>query len=272
MKTLSRQLLRLSQIPRRVRSDLRIISLLKNWPAALSAELTGAPLRSLRMRNGVVIEAPATLDLAFLFHEIWVRRTYTFPGFEIQPGETVVDVGGNIGVFAAYAAKAARDVKVYSYEPFPGNVIWLRKNIAESKLTNVRVNMKAVAGESGHRTLHVNPERWIVHSLVREEGDQKQDITVECVTLAQVFDSNEIVNCDLLKLDCEGSEYEILMNSDANTLKRVRRIVGEYHEGPHIGKTGDDLRGFLESHSFRIDYFGQRETDSGIFYATNVAR
>lgn len=248
---------------------MRIVRLLENWREALAAERTGAPLKRLLFRNGVRLNAPDTLDLAFLFHETWVRRTYAPPGFEINPGDVVIDVGANIGVFAIYAATAAPDVKVYAYEPFPGNLVWLRRNIEESKLANVRVYDQAVTGATEERTLHVNPARWIVHSLVREEGESSHDITVKCVSLDQILEVETSGRCDLLKLDCEGSEYEILMSCRPETLRRVKRIVGEYHEGAQIKGTGDELRSFLESNSFRIDHFGRTEVDSGIFYATN---
>jgi FkbM family methyltransferase len=245
--------------------------LLKNWRAALASELGRDSLRRLEMRNGVVINSPETLELDFLFHEIWVRRTYTPPGYEIQPGDVVIDIGANIGVFATYAATAAPGVMVYSYEPFPGNVIWLRKNVQESHLTNVQVYSQAVAGAAGERVLHVNPSSWIEHSLLREEGRDGDGITVECISLDQVLEMETGGRCDFLKLDCEGSEYEILMNCRPETLRRIRRIVGEYHEGPEIDCTGQRLREFLESRSFRIDYFAPLDTDSGIFCATSVA-
>ena len=255
----------------RVRNDVRVFRLLKNWREALAAEVSGAPLCKLEMRNGVVINAPETLDLAFLFHEIWVRRTYTPPGYEIQSGDVVIDVGANIGVFATYAATAAPDVMVYSYEPFPGNVAWLKRNVEESQLTNVRVYDEAVAGATGERVLHVNPSSWIMHSLLGEEAAGGHDVTVKCVSLEEVLDTVTHGRCDLLKLDCEGSEYEILMDCQPDALRRVKRIVGEYHEGEQINGTGQQLSGFLESRSFRVDYFGPLGEGSGVFYATNTA-
>ncbi len=80
-----------------------------------------------------------------------------------------------------------------------------------------------------------------------------------------------VERCDLLKIDCEGSEYEILQGCTPDALSRVRRIVGEYHEGPYINGTGKELCRFLESRSFRIDHLSPLEVDSGVFCATNMA-
>lgn len=267
---LSKQLSRVARIPQRARRDLQLIRLLKNWRAALAAEVSGALLNRLELRNGVVLNAPDKLNLAFLFNEIWVRRVYEpRPGFEVRPGDVVVDVGANIGVFAAYAATAAPDVRVYAYEPFPGNVEWLERNVRESGLENVRVKAEAVAGARGERALHLSPSGWIFHSLVRDEASGGEDIKVSCVTLDDVFESNGIERCDLLKLDCEGSEYEILQRCTPQALGRVRRIVGEYHDGPEMG-TGRELARFLESRSFRIDHFETTGEGCGFVCATNV--
>lgn len=261
---------RIARIPQRARRDLHIIKLLHNWREALAAEVTGAPLKQLRLRNGVVLNGPDTLDLAFLFHEIWLRAVYTPPGYEIRRGDVVVDVGANIGVFAAYAATSAPDVRVYAYEPFPGNVEWLRDNMRESRLENVVVRPEAVGGASGERVLHVDPTSWIMHSLVREDGPGGEGVRVRCVSLEEAFDSNGIECCDLLKLDCEGSEYEILQGASPGTLGRVKRVVGEYHDEPARG-TGEQLCRFLESRSFRIDRFEPLDTGSGVLCATNTS-
>jgi len=262
---------RLTRIPQRVWRDLRLVKLLSNWREALSAELSGGSLKRLELRNGVVLNAPAALDLNFLFQEIWLRGIYSPPGFEIRPGDVVIDVGANVGVFAAFAATRAPGVKVYAYEPFPGNIEWLQRNMNESKLSNVNIRAQAMAGAQGERVLHVNPESWIVHSLVREDGgDGKQDISVKCLSLDEALDAEGIAHCDLLKLDCEGSEYEILQGCSPAALRRVRRIVGEYHDGAELG-TGESLCRFLESHAFRIDRFEPLDAGCGVLCATNTS-
>ena len=103
------------------------------------------------------------------------------------------------------------------------------------------------------------------HSLISDrskDGSKRLFEMVECNTLDEIFNANQIECCQLLKLDCEGAELEILENSSPETLKRVRKIVGEYHGSYKL----DDLRQFLESHSFHIDY-----CQSHIFRARNTS-
>jgi FkbM family methyltransferase len=191
--------------------------------------------------------------LQWLFQEIWVDQAHSPPGYEIQRGDTVIDVGANIGAFTLFAAMRAPDVKVYSFEPFANNFALLRKNVEDSGLSNVQVFKQAVAGSSGPRPLYIEPANCMFHSLLCDDavdGSKRRHELVECTTLDEIFAAHRIECCHLLKLDCEGAELEILENCSPETLKHVRRIVGESHRDYKL----DDLRQFLESHSFHVDH------------------
>ncbi|MGI8918000.1 MAG: FkbM family methyltransferase [Pyrinomonadaceae bacterium] len=269
MGDLSQKLARARRVPARLTRDAWLIRNLENWREALAAEWRRTSLSQLKLRNGIVLNGPDTIDLAFLFHETWQRRIYSPAGYEIGPGESVIDIGANIGVFATFAATQAPGVRVFSFEPFPENVKWLRDNVNNSALTNVQVFQQAVSAKTGVRYLDVNVDNWIVHSLFAEGTATQTGLPVDSVSFDDIMNREDIDRCDLLKLDCEGSEYEILQYCAPETLKRVRRIVGEYHEGPHINGTGEELCRFLESRSFRIDNF-DRGDGCGVFSAYNL--
>lgn len=261
-------LARIKRIPARIRRDLQFIRMLKNYEAALAEQWTGKRAHELRLRNGVVLTSPDSQSLTDLFHEIWIREDYCPAGYKIRPDDVVIDIGANIGVFAAYAASRARDGRVYAYEPFPGCVTWLRKNIEASRLDNVVIIPQGVAGKQHARKLRVS-SLWILNSLY-ESIDEGSELQIDCVGLEQVFGDNKLDHCDLLKIDCEGAEYEILEECPPDILDRVRRITGEYHQGAHQRGTGEGLRRFLESRSFRMDKLHPLAPDTGIFCATNT--
>ena len=58
---------------------------------------------------------------------------------------------------------------------------------------------------------------------------------------------NKIETCDLLKIDCEGSEYQILPAVSKETFARIKNIAMEFHEG-----RPDELRSWLEAGGFQI--------------------
>ena len=271
MMARSEGLARLARIPGRIRRDVRLVRLLENWRAALVTEWKRVPLGEVRLRNGAVLEGPNTINLAFLFHETWVREVYTPPGYEIRAGDVVIDIGANIGVFAIYAATRAPGVKVYAFEPFPGNISWLRRNAESSHVANVEVHQRAVGASLGVRFLNVDASNWGLHSLWDRGNEEQRVLSVDCISLDDIMKMDGVKQCDLLKLDCEGGEYEVLYGCAPETLRRVRRIVGEYHEGAHFGGTGKELCRFLESRSFRIDRLRSSDANCGILCASNTA-
>lgn len=259
-------LMNVANIPRVLLMNLQAVKFLSNWPAVIRVR-PGSKVEPncLRFRNGVTLQAQSSDVVQWLFREIWVDQVYSPPGYEIQRGDTVIDVGANIGAFSMYAATRAPDVKVFSFEPFASNVAWFRKNVEDSGLSNVKIFQEAVGGSSGQRPFFIEPGNCMFHSLVSDhsnDGSNRSFEMVKCITLDEIFKANQIECCQLLKLDCEGAELEILENSSPDTLKRVRKIVGEYHSSYKL----DTLREFLESHSFHIDY-----CQSQIFRARNTS-
>jgi FkbM family methyltransferase len=171
--------------------------------------------------NVEVVDSSTTWDLAF---SIWGLGEYDQPGFAPQAGWKVVDIGGNVGLYAMYAA--ARGASVVSYEPHPDSARCQRANTAR---WNVECREAAVVGEPMESVrLWVNPERDIRHTLVAKDvrtGDElKQHIDVPAVTIDEAL--SEPV--DLLKVDCEGGEFEIFAHGQ-RALRNVKRIIAEVH-------------------------------------------
>jgi FkbM family methyltransferase len=238
--------------------------LLKNWRATMHAIRTQQPVKELRLRNGVVITAPEEVDLAYLFYETWVFHAYSGTGYEIHDEDVVIDIGANIGVFSLYAASRGKNVRVFAYEPFPDNVQWMQKNLFDSGVETVRVFDKAVGGTICQRSLQVDGE-WIKHHLTSEPQRGSKAVSVDCITLDEVFRVNNIETCHLLKLDCEGSELEILKNASDDILRRVTRIVGEQHYGDDTQEI-KEFRAILGKSGFTIEKF-EPASEGGQFSA-----
>jgi FkbM family methyltransferase len=269
MRTLLHALDRLGRMPGRIRDDCRIIKTSKNWPEVLSSKWKASHLPRLVLRDGVVLSGPGDSRLSHLFHEIWVKECYTSVGYRINTRDIIIDIGANIGVFAIYAATRAPEGKVYAYEPFPGSLDWLRRNIEKSLVSNITVFPLAVSSTEEMRMIYVTPGNMTINTLI-QSGRGDDGFPVACIGLDQIMESNRIGRCDLLKLDCEGSEYEILEGCSRGTLSHVRRIVGEYHEGPGIAGSGEGLRHLLRSRAFEVEQFGAVGAGCGLFRARNL--
>ena len=66
-------------------------------------------------------------------------------------------------------------------------------------------------------------------SSVAKDDHQNETTIVPSLTLQNIFDKHKINKLKLLKIDCEGSEYEILYNALTNTLSNIQYLQGEFH-------------------------------------------
>lgn len=260
-------LARLRRIPKRLKDDLKIYRLAENWRELWFAKLDDGSLHRIRLRNGVVLNAPGAVSLNFLFHEIWLDEFYAPDGYEIRPNETVVDIGANVGVFATWAATRAPNVKVLSFEPFPANAEYFRANQKASGLDNVEFKAAAVGGSDGKRTLYVS-DSWMLHSLADGASSSEEGLEVDCVSLDTALSGIE--KCDLLKIDCEGGEYEVLYTASPGTIRKIGRIVCEFDVLDNTERNGDGLRNFLSGNGFRVDQLRLLDGSTGFICAARI--
>jgi len=85
-----------------------------------------------------------------------------------------------------------------------------------------------VAKKSEKRILYKDSGNSAGHTLYSATKSLKY--TIQCTTLQNLFLLNRISICKLLKLDCEGAEYEILMNCPRLVLSKIENIIAELHD------------------------------------------
>ena len=164
--------------------------------------------------------------------EIFNQKEYVYKEISVQPNDVVVDLGANIGLFAAYSvSKGAR--KVYSVEPYQPYIEMMDDNLKSLK-QKVQIVPYAISDENGVSQIVVNYDDNTILSDVYSdrnweiEVDTKYEIkTIDFDTLLTKYD---ITTINYLKVDIEGSEYQLFNSIDENVLKsRVEKIAIEYH-------------------------------------------
>lgn len=217
-----------------LRSVPTLFSGIENWPA-LFRLLPGKRPATLRLRGGLSLRVGSLMD-AWIVKETCLDRAYEAHSAPIENGWNVVDIGAGIGDFAVQTAREHPQAQVFAFEPFPPSYALLLENIALNRVANVRPFPLAVCGG---KTRDAGPVKLSATGAAVQHTttpgapafSAAPAIEVACISLDALFESNRLEQCDYLKMDCEGGEYDILLNSSPDTLRRIRRLCLEYHDG-----------------------------------------
>jgi FkbM family methyltransferase len=194
-------------------------------PTSQVADLLHRTRRAPRFA-GVSLSAPDRVAAWGISRQI-SEGEYLVPGLVPRRGEHVIDIGANIGVFALWATR--KGASVTCYEPGPETFDCLVKNTAKRPVDAVHA---AVVGQSHSEPvarLYLHDKQSTRHTLLGHEIGSGEALTsyvdVPAISIREVLSDA----CDLLKVDCEGGEFEIFGTVDGDVLRRARRIVMEFH-------------------------------------------
>lgn len=151
----------------------------------------------------------------------------------------VVDIGAQVGVISTYIAKKFGS-HVMAIEPMPDNYSRLVRNINAMGVGNL-VNPVNKSVYNGKPIKLSRGETNLTGSArVSDEG-----IEVESVNLHDIIKCVSVIDC--LKIDCEGSEYEILYNLSEKDFRKIKHIRGEFHyiEGQDPNKLLEHCKKFV---------------------------
>ncbi len=154
--------------------------------------------------------------------EVFVHQEYSVVDVN---GRTVIDVGAYIGDSAIYfVLRGAK--KVIAIEPHPEAYKEMLENIKLNNLEDKIIPMNAALGSKPGiiKITNVN----IVETVGTYHGTNDiGDLEVPMITLSQLI-KNYGVEPDVLKMDCEGCEYDVVVN-DYDHVRLFRDVVMEYH-------------------------------------------
>lgn len=150
--------------------------------------------------------------------------------------KVVIDIGANVGVFSILAASMNAS-KIYAVEPVSSTFMQLCSNINRTKLNNI-VPLKNAVTASPNQFVDVHLTQDHKHnSLYLNTSTHETVYTTSLHELIKNVESSDV----LLKISCEGSEYDIIMNALPEDMNRVTRIVLESNANTHPLYKGFDL-------------------------------
>jgi len=162
----------------------------------------------------------------------------------VRPGDTVLDVGANIGYYTLqFARQVGPQGHVFAFEPDPQNFALLKLNVRQNGYANVTLVPKAVAARSERRRLFRNRDNRGDHRIYAS-GDDRESVDIETVALDEFFagDSRPI---DFVKMDIQGAECEALsgMQSLLARNRHLRMFTEFWPRGMRL--CGSDPEQFL---------------------------
>lgn len=206
-----------------------------------------------------------------MFHRIFRRDEYRLAPLLAGRFGTVIDLGGNVGMFAARIAPYAD--RVISCEPVPENFARLTKNLGGHP--HVTCLPLAVGDRRGALRIYL-PRRadksgtFTSHREGQETDISEQYVEAPMLSLADLLAEQGVAEVDLLKIDTEGAEYDILYAAAA-ALPRIRRIHGEYHDVRRDDPRtrADRFIAWLAGNGYHVDVLPHPKTPNhGMFFAS----
>jgi len=223
-----------------------------------------------RRVRGIEPRVKASVRLPLEFHG------NTAGGWKIQRDSldarsVVVDIG--IGEDASFSESIIRKYGcvVNGFDPTP-RAIGYAQRLKNDRLRLFALGLGVRAGSA--QFFLPNNDAHVSGSLTREAHLGKQQLEVQIATLSQVFEMLRCDGIDLLKLDIEGTEYEVIESEDFRRhASGIRQLCVEFHhrwQGRGRQSTERALR-TLEGLGFRCAWYSRSTNEEFLFVNTSWA-
>lgn len=161
-----------------------------------------------------------------------------------------VEIGANVGIVSYYFAQYFG--KVYAIEPSEQHFNTLKHMVEYNELKNVEPHKLAIYLKEGKYPFFHNKNKTMfsLHTAVDDKTTEAE--TVDTMPLDKFFKENNIDHCNLLKVDCEGSEHEIIGSAGFKEVAPIiDNVVLEWHEWS--GRPMSQLKDTLEMRGFKVE-------------------
>lgn len=262
---------------RRLRHVLRVFARSRSWRFALDvaqartlarAGVRGQSPTKLRWHGRDIFYRPATSD-PLAIYQVLVRprgkAEYYLPS-RLQP-EVILDIGSNIGASILFFHEQFPAAKIYGFEPHPGTFRILEKNVAG--ISGARVFNYGLGAANTELSVPFDDADFSRFGGKAEGGaDWSGPLSPTHCKIKHAGDAVTnlgLTKIDLIKIDCEGAEYDVLTALPLELLRRSQWIVGEMHD-----TTAFPLLAHLAPH-FDLDLKKRMFAPTFRFHACNLA-
>ena len=166
-----------------------------------------------------------------IMNDVFRKNEYVHKGLSLNANDIVLDLGANIGSFCCRNFREVK--KIISFEPEDVNFEFLSENVSNNKADNIVIEKKAVVGNSDKtRDFYLGKVPYYYSFLVK---NNRKRVSVKCVNINDLMKKYKPTK---LKVDIEGSEFEVLTN--CKEFGNVKQLIFEYN----FDMNGDLKSGF----------------------------
>lgn len=163
-------------------------------------------------------------NIIWMLREQFLNEQYKWLGVK---NKVVIDIGTNVGDTAIYfALKGAKHV--YALEPYPYSYMYAIKNI---KTNHLEKKITLLNAGCGARDSKITIGSHYMNTASSELKESRSGKKIKLYTLKSISNNYKIDDGAILKIDCEGCEYGVLLSASSKTLRKFKQIQGEYHYG-----------------------------------------
>ena len=196
---------------------------------------------------------PTTTSLADLFvlREVLVEETYrdVLPVLPPQ-GLRIVDIGANLGSFTIWLSQTAKVTEAFCFEPEPDSFRLLQLNLANNACGFAHALGQAVGGRSRAAQIALKADSPGGTNIYHPAPDHAPGDAIQVVGFSEWLGQTP-GSFDVLKKDCEGSEWEIVRGTSPSEFARFGAIVAEVHSDPEGLNAVAEFGKLMESRGFR---------------------
>jgi len=147
--------------------------------------------------------------------------------------DVIFDVGANIGVYSISFSQLFPNATIYSFEPVKKTYDVLVRNIELNNTSNIIPLNYGVYNENMVAEMGIPEDRSSRNFglyTMKFGGKTKDDVMCSFRNIKNILEEFSIDKIDLMKMDCEGCEYDIL-SSGSSLLDITKNIHIELNEG-----------------------------------------
>lgn len=186
------------------------------------------------------------ISRTIFYFGFWEPNNSALIGSILEPGDTFVDVGANIGYYTLLGSTlVGPQGRVISVEASPAIFDQLKRNVAINHAANARLVNQAASDTAGELLLY-GGSRWNrgATSTAIHAADQVPEARVRSGPLDELLTPDELSSVNLIKIDIEGGELPVLQR----LLDTVERYPAEFailaELAPQV--SGDMLRAVFD--------------------------